>query len=80
VTLKRGIVVRQATGGSSGQTLTFPLPGGGSARICVKRDLWPDGSRFVGVGTKPDVEVSLTVASVRNGTDPVLEAANARLR
>jgi hypothetical protein len=48
------------------------LPGGGKARICVKRDTYADGTDFVGQGIRPTVEVKNTVAAVRNGTDPVL--------
>ncbi len=78
--MKRGIVVGEATGGSTGQPLFFDLPGGGKARICVKRDVYPDGSAFVGKGVMPDVEVRRTVASLRAGTDPVLDRAIAELR
>ena len=73
--MRRGIVVGTASGGSTGQPLLFDLPGGGTARICVKRDTYPDGSHFVGVGVLPDIEVTATVASVRAGADPVLERA-----
>ncbi|WP_175022853.1 S41 family peptidase [Rugamonas rivuli] len=48
--MKRGVIVGEATGGSTGQPLFFALPGGGNARICVKRDVYPDGSLFVGKG------------------------------
>jgi C-terminal processing protease CtpA/Prc len=39
----------------------------------------PDGGRFEGVGTRPDVEVSPTVEDLRAGRDVELEAARARL-
>ncbi|MRW82556.1 hypothetical protein GJ698_00435 [Pseudoduganella sp. FT26W] len=77
--MKRGIIVGEASGGSTGQPLFLDLPGGGKARICVKRDTYPDGTAFVGVGVLPDVEAHPTVASVRAGTDPVLERALAEL-
>ncbi|RFP19070.1 MULTISPECIES: S41 family peptidase [unclassified Duganella] len=78
--MKRGIIVGEATGGSTGQPLFIQLPGGGSARICVKRDVYPDGSAFVGKGVMPDVEVRRTVTSLRAGADPVLDRAVAELR
>ncbi|MYM87438.1 hypothetical protein GTP91_09630 [Rugamonas sp. FT82W] len=78
--LKRGIIVGEATGGSTGQPLFLKLPGGGSARICAKRDVFPDGTAFVGKGVAPDVEVHRTVASLRSGADPVLDRAVAELR
>ena len=70
--MKRGAIVGMPSGGSTGQPFFFGLPGGGSARICVKRDSYPDGSDFVGVGVKPDLVVNRTVASVRDGSDPIL--------
>ena len=76
----RGKIVGEATGGSTGQPLFVPLPGGGSARVCTKRDTYPDGSEFVGYGVQPDVEVHRTMEGYRSGTDEVLEAAVAELR
>lgn len=77
--MKRGPVIGEASGGSTGQPLFIKLPGGGAARICIKRDSYPDGSNFVGVGVLPDIEVGPSVASVRAGSDPVLERALATL-
>ncbi|HEY3520547.1 MAG TPA: hypothetical protein VGK80_05835, partial [Rhodanobacteraceae bacterium] len=57
----------------------FKLPGGGSARICVKRDTYPDGREFVGLGIAPQIEVAPTVTDIRDGRDPVIEAAAAAL-
>ncbi|MDQ2821213.1 MAG: S41 family peptidase [Pseudomonadota bacterium] len=74
-TLKRGVTIGETTGGSTGQPLTMPLPGGGTARICIKRDLTPEGRDFVGIGLPPDIVLPPTVASLRSGTDPVLERA-----
>lgn len=71
----RGTLVGEATGGSTGQPLAFGLPGGGQARVCSKRDSYPDGREFVGVGVLPGRKVRTTVADVRAGRDPVLEAA-----
>lgn len=77
--LGRGHVLGGATGGSTGQPLFFKLPGGGQARVCVKRDLLADGSEFVGKGIAPDVPVALTLEGWRRGRDEVLDAALARL-
>jgi carboxyl-terminal processing protease len=73
--MRRGPIIGEASGGSTGQPLFFDLPGGGSARICVKRDEWPDGSSFVGVGVLPDIEVHPTLEDIRAGRDPVLARA-----
>jgi carboxyl-terminal processing protease len=73
--MKRGLIVGEPTGGSTGQPLFFDLPGGGRARVCTKRDTLPDGREFVGVGIQPDQVVRITVSDVRGGRDPVLAAA-----
>lgn len=73
--LQRGLIVGEASGGSSGQPLSFELPGGGMARICVKRDTYQDGREFVGKGIMPQIEARPTLQSVRTGEDPVLAAA-----
>jgi carboxyl-terminal processing protease len=46
-------------------------------RIAVgtKREFFPDGSRFEGVGITPDIEVLPTAADLRAGRDPELERA-----
>ncbi len=73
--MNRGEIVGQPTGGSTGQPLGIRLPGGGSARICAKRDRYPDGTEFIGIGVQPDVESAPTVADLRSGQDTVLERA-----
>ena len=78
--LKRGITVGETSGGSTGQPLMFALPGGGSGRICIKRDALPDGSQFVGKGISPTVHIAPSLASLREGQDPVLERAIAELQ
>ena len=77
--MRRGRIVGEPTGGSTGQPLLFDLPGGGNARVCTKRDAYPDGREFVGVGIRPQVAVSPTVADFRAGRDTVLDAAVALL-
>jgi C-terminal processing protease CtpA/Prc len=76
----RGKVVGRRTLGSTGQPLQITLPGGGGARICTKRDTYPDGREFVGIGCIPDVEVVPTRADIAAGRDIVLERAVAVLR
>ncbi|MDY0962590.1 MULTISPECIES: S41 family peptidase [Massilia] len=78
--LKRGATIGATTGGSTGQPMNIRLPGGGWGRICIKRDLLPDGGTFVGRGLKPDIEAGPTVQSIRKGGDPVLERALAHLK
>ncbi len=68
------------SGGSTGQPLTLDLPGGGRANICSKRDTYPDGRDFVGIGIAPDVFVEPTVGDVQQGRDPALDRAVELLR
>ncbi len=74
-TAHRGIILGEPTGGSTGQPLTFDLPGGGTARVCTKHDSLPNGTEFVGVGIVPDQTIRRTQLDIANGTDRVLEAA-----
>jgi C-terminal processing protease CtpA/Prc len=67
--------IGRPSGGSTGQPLSFELPGGGRAWICTKRDTFPDGRDFVGLGIAPDIVVRTTVADVRAGRDPALDRA-----
>jgi carboxyl-terminal processing protease len=78
--MKRGLIVGEPTGGSTGQPLMISLPGGGTARIGTKRDTYPDGRAWVGVGIQPGLKVAPTVADLRKGRDTMLEAALATLR
>jgi len=73
-TSKRGVIVGEASGGSTGQPLSFNLPGGGTARVCSKHDSFPDGHEFVGVGVPPDVPAHVTREDLIHGTDSVLDA------
>ena len=74
-TMKRGLVLGEATGGSSGQPMFITLPGNGTARICTKRDMLGDETEFVGVGIQPDKIVSPAISDVRKGVDTELQAA-----
>ncbi len=67
--------VGRPSGGSTGQPLIVDLPGGGGFRVCTKRDTYPDGRDFVGVGAQPDVLVEPTLADLRAGRDPQLARA-----
>jgi C-terminal processing protease CtpA/Prc len=66
--------------GSTGQPFQFDMPGGGGARICTKKDTYPDGREFVGFGIKPDIEVKQTVEDYMTQKDRVLEKASAFLK
>ena len=72
----RATTMGQRTYGSTGQPLPIMLPGMTlEGRICTKRDTYPDGRDFVGIGVIPDIEIPRNVNDVINGTDNVLDAA-----
>lgn len=72
---KHIIKIGEPTNGSTGMPYRFDLPGGGYARICVKKDMYPDGREFVGIGIQPDIKVVPTVKDYLEIKDVALEAA-----
>jgi C-terminal processing protease CtpA/Prc len=72
---KHFIKIGERSFGSTGQPYLFSLPGGGNARVCTKKDTYPDGREFVGVGIIPDIEVIPTLQDYINNKDIVLEKA-----
>ena len=73
--LKRGILLGEPTGGSTGQPLFYGLPGGGTGVVCTIRTFSPDGKEFVGIGIEPDITAYQTLSDVKSGNDAVLRAA-----
>lgn len=64
-----------ATFGSTGQPMLFDMPNGSVARVCTKKDTYPDGREFVGYGIQPDIEVKKKLSDYMQDKDPVLEKA-----
>lgn len=77
---RRAVLVGEKTGGSTGNPIIVPLPGGGIFRVVSKRDLFPDGQEFVGIGIAPDVEVHFTQPDLLNGIDPILQKGSDVIR
>jgi C-terminal processing protease CtpA/Prc len=71
----RGKIIGEPSGGSTGQSLGITLPGGGSARICSKKDTFADGGVWEGIGIQPDIPVHQTVGDLAAGRDTVVERA-----
>ncbi len=67
--------IGEPTYGSTGQPLSFELPYGGMARVCTKKDTYPDGREFVGIGIQPDILVRKSRTDFIENKDPVLEKA-----
>ena len=75
----RAALIGEPTAGSTGQPYMLDLGHDMLVLIGAKREMFPDGSRFEGVGIKPDFEVSPSPNDIRQGRDVVLEAARKRL-
>jgi carboxyl-terminal processing protease len=71
----RGRILGEASTGSTGQPFYFEFGNGMGFRVSTKRESFPDGSPFEGVGIQPDVEVHPTLDDLRTGADPVLAKA-----
>ena len=70
----------QRTEESTDQPLPIDLPGLSGARICTKRDKYPDGRDFVDIGIIPDIEVPREVNDLINGTDSILDLAVKKMK
>lgn len=78
----RGTLVGETTAGSTGQpyvmTFSTQMASGGPemmALIGAKRERFPDGAVFEGMGIRPDVAVVLTRSDLQSGRDPILARA-----
>lgn len=76
----RAVIVGERTAGSSGQPYSRDLKYGMGISLSTKREYFPGGSPFEGVGIAPDLEVQTTAADLRAGRDPVLAEALAIIR
>jgi len=75
--IKRGTIIGTPSGGSTGNPIGFVLPGGGWVQFCSKKDIYPDGTEFVGVGILPDIEVRETVSSFLSKAETGIDNSNA---
>jgi hypothetical protein len=73
----RPIFIGEQTSGSTGSPLVVPgFPGGGYARICTRRCLFPYSKEpFVNKGIQPDIEIIPNIMDIINDNDVVLKRA-----
>jgi carboxyl-terminal processing protease len=71
----RATIVGETTEGTSGLPYFYDFGNGMSVKISMKREHFPDGSEFEGVGIKPDIEVRSSIDDLRHGRDAVLDRA-----
>ena len=69
----RTLLVGERTAGIAGNPISVLLPGGGQFQMATFRAYLPDGSEYVGIGLRPDVEVRPTKQDIRNGVDAVMD-------
>lgn len=73
--MNRGKIIGRKTSGSTGNPIIFPIPGNGVVVICTKKDTYPDGTEFVGIGIIPDIEIKQTINDYFSNKDAILEKA-----
>jgi len=71
----RGTIVGETTEGSSGLPYVYNFNNGMILKISVKRQYFPDGSEFEGIGIKPYIEAHPTIESLKTSRDVILEKA-----
>jgi C-terminal processing protease CtpA/Prc len=74
-TMHRGTLVGETTPGSTGDSVIFKLPGGGTARIMMADVEYADGRVFEGVGVPPQVMVKSAISDILQGRDAALKRA-----
>ncbi len=67
--------IGEPTFGSTGQPMYFDLIYESKARICTKKDTYPDGKEFVGIGIQPDIKINKSLSDYLENKDPILERA-----
>jgi carboxyl-terminal processing protease len=71
----RAVLIGDSTAGSSGQPYSVRLEDGIQFWVGAKREYFPDGSPFEGVGVHPDIRIVPTIDDLRAGRDRALEQA-----
>jgi carboxyl-terminal processing protease len=71
----RAQLIGETTAGTFSFTHSTQYENGMRLNIAAVRHTFPDGSRFEGIGIKPDVEVVVTPRDLKSGHDVVLERA-----
>ena len=74
------IIIGSASFGSTGQPLMYELESGGGFRICTRRSFALDGSEFINLGFKPDIECCLSIDDFKTNTDSVMKKAIETIR
>ena len=71
----RATVIGRRTAGAVLASVFYPLPDGGRLQLSREDYVAPKGRRIEGNGVEPDITVTRTLADLRAGRDPELDAA-----
>ena len=71
----RATVIGRRTAGAVLASVFYPLPDGGRLQLSREDYVAPKGRRIEGNGVEPDLTVTRTLADLRAGRDPELDAA-----
>jgi len=71
----RAKIIGERTAGSSGQAYIKDFGNGMALGLSVRRETFPDGRPFEGMGIIPDIEVHLSASDTLAGRDPVMAQA-----
>lgn len=71
----RATIVGTPTLGSTGNSIRFSLPGGGSVRVCVSQAKFANGEDFIPMGVQPDILLNRTIKGIIDSRDEILESA-----
>jgi len=72
---KRAQLIGETTAGTFSFTNFTQFENGMMLNVASVRHTFPDGSRFEGIGIRPDIEIHSTVQDMKIGKDVVLEKA-----
>jgi len=71
----RATIIGTPTAGSTGNSIRFSLPGGGSVRICVTQVKFANGEDFIPMGVQPEILLHRTIKGIIDNRDEMLESA-----
>ncbi|MEE8664394.1 MAG: S41 family peptidase [Acetobacter sp.] len=77
----RATILGETTEGSTGQPYSVDFPAlNMTFRVSTRREYYPDGSPFEGIGVRPDIEIPVTRAMLASREDAVLEQVLSLIR
>ncbi|WP_233544122.1 S41 family peptidase [Salinisphaera sp. Q1T1-3] len=75
-TSDRATLIGETSYGSTGQPYIKDYNNGMGFRVGAKREFFGNGQPFEGVGIQPDIAVDITAPDLKQGRDPILDAAH----